>query len=104
MVLTASSITHKNNNLSDFELLNTTKNKVENTSNYYGKKGTLVIFMCNHCPYVIHLLEHMISFCKKLKKNDISTVAFSSNDIINYPLDSPQKMNILTRKKSIDFF
>ena len=103
MVLTASSITHKNNNLSDFELLNTTKNKVENTSNYYGKKGTLVIFMCNHCPYVIHLLEHMIRFCKKLKKNDISTVAFSSNDIINYPLDSPQKMNLLTKKKGIDF-
>ena len=103
MVLTASSITNKNRNLSDFNLLNTTNNKFENTNNYIGKKGTLIIFMCNHCPYVIHLLDHMIDFCKKIKKNEISTIAFSSNDIINYPQDSPEKMNLLTKKKDIEF-
>ena len=97
MVLTASSITNKNRNLSDFNLLNTTNNKFENTNNYIGKKGTLIIFMCNHCPYVIHLLDHMIDFCKKIKKNEISTIAFSSNDIVNYPQDSPEKMNLLTK-------
>ena len=56
MVLTASSISRDKIKLKDFKLLNTTKNKQENISNYYGRKGTLIIFMCNHCPYVVHLL------------------------------------------------
>ena len=68
MVLTASSISRNNLKLKNFKLLNTTKNKQENISNYYGKNGTLIIFMCNHCPYVVHLLDHIIGFCKKLKK------------------------------------
>ena len=103
MVLTTSSVINNNNKLKGFKLLNTSNNKIENTSIYYGEKGTLIIFMCNHCPYVVHLLEHMISFCKKIKKNKISTIAFSSNDIVNYPQDSPEKMNLLTKEKKIEF-
>ena len=103
MVLTASNIINNNNPLKDFKLLNTSNNKIENTSIYYGEKGTLIIFMCNHCPYVVHLLDHMINFCKKIKKNKISTIAFSSNDILNYPMDSPEKMNLLTKEKKIEF-
>tara|TARA_B100000886_G_scaffold327252_1_gene274521 strand:+ start:148 stop:726 length:579 start_codon:yes stop_codon:yes gene_type:complete len=103
MVLTASNIINNNNPLKNFKLFNATNNKIENTSIYYGEKGTLIIFMCNHCPYVVHLLDHMISFCKKIKKNKISTIAFSSNDIKNYPQDSPEKMNLLTKERKIEF-
>ena len=59
MVLTASSITRDNIKLKNFKLLNTTKNLQENISKYFGKKGTLIIFMCNHCPYVVHLIDHI---------------------------------------------
>ena len=65
--------------------------------------GTLIIFICNHCPYVVHLLDHVIGFCKKLKENDILSIAISSNDIVNYPQDSPNKMNLLTKEKKISF-
>ena len=103
MVLTASSIIKNNLKLKNFKLLNTTKDIQENLSNYYGSNGTLIIFMCNHCPYVVHLLDHVIGFCKKLKENDILSIAISSNDIVNYPQDSPNKMNLLTKEKKIFF-
>ena len=103
MVLTASSIIRDKIKLKNFKLLNTTKNKQENISKYFGKKGTLIIFMCNHCPYVVHLIDHIISFCKKIKESEILSIAISSNDIVNYPQDSPEKMSILTREKKIEF-
>tara|TARA_B100000963_G_scaffold104192_1_gene90220 strand:+ start:222 stop:803 length:582 start_codon:yes stop_codon:yes gene_type:complete len=103
MVLTASSISRDNLKLKNFKLLNTTKGIQENLSNYYGSNGTLIIFMCNHCPYVVHLLDHIIGFCKKLKENEILSIAISSNDIVNYPQDSPNKMNLLTKEKKISF-
>ena len=84
-------------------MLNTTKNKHENISNYYGRKGTLIIFMCNHCPYVVHLLDHIVTFCNKIQENEILSIAISSNDIINYPQDRPEKMNQLTKEKKIKF-
>ncbi len=103
MVLTASSISRNKLKLKNFKLLNTTKNKYENISNYYGRNGTLVIFMCNHCPYVVHLLDHIVGFCNKIQDDEILSIAISSNDIINYPQDRPEKMNQLTKEKKIKF-
>ena len=103
MVLTASSISRDKIKLKDYKLLNTTNNLNENLSNYYGNKGTLLIFMCNHCPYVLHLLDHMIGFCSKIIEKQILSIAISSNDIVNYPQDSPDKMNLLTKEKKITF-
>ena len=103
MVLTASSISRDKIKLKDYKLLNTTNNLKENLSNYYGNKGTLLIFMCNHCPYVLHLLDHMIGFCSKIIEKQILSIAISSNDIVNYPQDSPDKMNLLTKEKKITF-
>ena len=62
MVLTASSIIRDKIKLKNFKLLNTTKNKQEYISKYFGKKGTLIIFMCNHCPYVVHLIDLKFEF------------------------------------------
>ncbi len=103
MVLTASSISRHKMKLKDFKLLNTKINMQENLSNYYGVKGTLIIFMCNHCPYVVHLLDHIIGFCETIKENQISSIAISSNDIVNYPQDSPDKMNLLSKEKKFPF-
>tara|TARA_B100000575_G_scaffold7299_1_gene5428 strand:- start:24313 stop:24891 length:579 start_codon:yes stop_codon:yes gene_type:complete len=103
MVLTSSSISRDEMKLKDFKLLNTKSNMQENLSNYYGINGTLIIFMCNHCPYVVHLLDHIIDFCEIIKKNQISSIAISSNDIVNYPQDSPDKMNLLTKEKKFPF-
>ena len=68
-----------------------------------GTSGTLVIFMCNHCPYVLHLLEKIVEVSHDIKKLGINTVAISSNDVENYPDDRPELMQKLALEKSFDF-
>ena len=60
-----------------------------------GAKGTIVIFMCNHCPFVLHIKEQLIDIAKQYKHQGINTVAISANDIKNYPQDAPDKMKAL---------
>lgn len=52
----------------------------------------MLVFMCNHCPYVVHLLDGLISMSVALKDMDIQTIAISSNNIDTHPADSPEKM------------
>ena len=68
-----------------------------------GSSGTLVIFMCNHCPYVLHLLDKMVEVSHQIKEWGINTVSISSNDVDNYPEDSPELMQKLTIEKSFGF-
>ena len=68
-----------------------------------GKKGTLVIFMCNHCPYVLHVIEEIVMIANDYRVQGIGIVAISSNDIVKYPEDSPEKMADFALKNKIDF-
>jgi thiol-disulfide isomerase/thioredoxin len=54
-----------------------------------GEKGTLVMFICKHCPYVIHVQDEIAAIAKDYKPKGIGFVAISSNDIENYPDDAP---------------
>ncbi len=53
-----------------------------------GKNGTLVIFICNHCPYVKAVIDRVVREAKALEAHGIATVAISSNDVEHYPEDS----------------
>lgn len=55
-------------------------------------KGLLVIFMCNHCPYVIHIREKLVERIKEYQAQGITVVAINSNDYAKHPDDSPEKM------------
>jgi hypothetical protein len=68
-----------------------------------GINGTLVIFMCNHCPYVIHLLEGIIKTATNFSKKGITTVAISSNSIETHPQDGPKEMKKLALLKKFSF-
>lgn len=57
-------------------------------------KGLLVIFMCNHCPYVIHIREKLVECMSSYQEKGITVVAINSNDYSTYPADSPDKMLI----------
>jgi thiol-disulfide isomerase/thioredoxin len=57
-------------------------------------KPSIIMFICNHCPYVIHYHEEIIELADDFK-NDINLVAISSNDIVNYPQDRPELMKDL---------
>ena len=61
---------------------------------YKGKIGTVIMFICNHCPYVKHVNQTITKISKKYHGDDIKFIAISSNDVENYPDDSPEKMKI----------
>ena len=75
----------------DFVLKDTEGNIVR-LSDFKGAKALLVIFMCNHCPYVIHLREAISAFAKEYQDKGLAIVGINSNDVENYPDDSYEKM------------
>ena len=86
----------------NFKLLNTINNEPVISDNYFSKNGTIIMFICNHCPFVIHVLDEIVSITKKYD-NEISFIAISSNDIVNYPEDSPELMKKLAEEKKFNF-
>lgn len=75
----------------DFNLPDTTGKQVS-LSNFSDSKGLLIIFMCNHCPYVIHLRDALAAFAKEYQPQGLAVVGINANDANNYPDDSPEKM------------
>ena len=63
----------------------------------------LIVFSCNHCPYVLHLLQSFSEFAREARKSGLSVVMINANDIDNYPADSPQKMIDLVAEYKLDF-
>jgi hypothetical protein len=51
-----------------FKLLNTINNETVISDNYFNKKGTIIMFICNHCPFVIHVLDEIVSITKNMKR------------------------------------
>ncbi|MGR9099105.1 MAG: thioredoxin family protein [Gammaproteobacteria bacterium] len=76
----------------DFSLPDTVSGKTFSLQDLKGEKGTIVLFICNHCPYVLHVKEQLIEIARHYGKEGISTVAISANDVKNYPQDAPDKM------------
>ena len=72
--------------------LKSTDNKIISLDDTKGENGTLIMFICNHCPYVKAVIEEVVSDCKELEKDGIKSVAVMSNDTVNYPDDSFEKM------------
>ena len=72
--------------------LKSTDNKIISLKNIKGKNGTLIMFICNHCPYVKVVIKEIVEDCKELKKIGINSVAICSNDAVNYPEDSFDNM------------
>jgi len=68
-----------------------------------GEAGLLVVFMCNHCPYVKAVLDRIIRDARELQRHGIETVAISSNDPVAYPDDSFEAMQQLARDKAFPF-
>jgi peroxiredoxin len=68
-----------------------------------GAVGIIVVFVCNHCPYVIHLATALGALAKEMDGRGIRTVAISSNDVAKYPADAPSKMAIFATEHGWDF-
>ncbi|MEL6642687.1 MAG: thioredoxin family protein [Pseudomonadota bacterium] len=68
-----------------------------------GPKGTLVMFICNHCPYVLAVLDRMVRDARDLAELGVGTVAICSNDPVAYPADNFENMVRMAREKSFPF-
>ncbi len=79
----------------DFNLPDTMSGRNISLQELKGETGTLVLFICNHCPYVIHVKDQLIAIAQQYVAQGVNTIAISSNDINNYPQDAPDKMKIL---------
>ena len=66
--------------------------KMVSLENFENYPALLVVFICNHCPYVIHIRDSFISFSTEYESKGLGVVAISSNDVVSYPDDSPEKM------------
>tara|TARA_B110001452_G_scaffold193630_1_gene163644 strand:- start:737 stop:1294 length:558 start_codon:yes stop_codon:yes gene_type:complete len=83
--------------------LKSTNNKTVSLENIKGKNGTLIMFICNHCPYVKAVIKDIVEDCKKLEDHGVKSVAISSNDPINYPEDSFENMLKFSRENNFSF-
>ena len=91
MALTKTPVCDFGKKAEDFKL-KSINNKVISLSDIKGKKATLIMFICNHCPYVKAIIKDLVKDCNELKKDGINSVAIMSNDTKNYPEDSFENM------------
>ena len=91
MSLTYSSMLPLGTKLISFELINAVSEKNFSSEELEISKPSLIMFICNHCPYVIHYHSEIQKIYKDYK-DQVNIVAISSNDIENYPQDGPDKM------------
>ena len=87
----------------DFNLLNTISNENKSLSELKGTNGTVIMFICNHCPFVIHINRELVKLANYFLQRGISFIAISSNDIENYPQDAPVYMKQVALKWNYPF-
>ena len=76
----------------NFRLLDTVSNQQLSLQQLKGEKGTVVMFICNHCPFVIHVNEELVRLANDFISRGIGFIAISSNDVETYPQDGPELM------------
>ena len=102
MALTYSSMLELGSSLEKFNLLNTVSGNDFSSSELDEAKPSLIMFICNHCPYVIHYHDEIRRLANDFD-NTINMVAISSNDIKEYPQDDPDKMKELWAELGLSF-
>ena len=91
MVATQSTMVELGTKAPDFSLPDV-KGNIVNLADFQGAPALLVAFICNHCPYVIHIRAQLVELIQEYQDKGVAVVAINSNDVENYPEDSPAKM------------
>ena len=97
MALTASNMLPLGTSAPQFNLPDTVSGTDKSFDDIKGSKATVVVFSCNHCPFVVHVNDELVSIANAYEKQGVGFVAISSNDVENYPADSPDKMAIVAK-------
>ena len=102
MVLTKTPICNFGEKAKDFNLKSTENNQIS-LKDVKGKNGTLVMFICNHCPYVKAIIKNLVDDVKFLERMGVKSVGIMSNDVKNYPEDSFENMKIFSKLNNFSF-
>ncbi|TLY48564.1 MAG: thioredoxin family protein [Gammaproteobacteria bacterium] len=103
MALTSSNMLALGTPAPDFKLLDTITGKFYSLKDSQGSKATVIMFICNHCPYVKHVIHELVCLAKDYQAKGIAFVAISANDAIAYPEDAPEKMTQLAKQLGFSF-
>jgi len=87
----------------DFRLLEPASGEYRSLADFKDAPALLVVFMCNHCPYVIHIREALAEFAREYRPKGLAMVGINANDAQNYPDDSPEKMVEEVKKAGYTF-
>ena len=102
MAVTPSTMLALGTSAPDFSLPDTEGSTVS-LSDFEKSPALLVIFMCNHCPFVKHVLDNLVELVKAYQAKEVAVVAINSNDVANYPDDSPEMMAGLAKDSGFTF-
>jgi len=87
----------------DFSLLDTVSDKTVSLQDLKGDKATVVLFICNHCPFVIHINTKLVEVANKYQSQGVRFIAISSNDVETHPQDGPDHMSLHAKKEGYSF-
>lgn len=87
----------------DFELPDVLTGRTVRRDDFSERAGLLVMFLCNHCPYVKHLEEHLAAFSHEYADSGLGIVAIASNDVTAYPEDAPELLAVRARQLGFEF-
>lgn len=87
----------------EFSLEDSVTGKTLNLQQLKGKQATVIMFICNHCPFVIHVNSKLVELANQFKSQGVNFIAISSNDIENYPQDAPDKMKEVAAENRYPF-
>jgi len=102
MVMTSSTMLELGTRAPDFRLPDV-KEKVVSLAHFKDAQALLVIFMCNHCPFVKHVLSTMVEIIKRYQSRGLAVVGINPNDVNNFPEDSPEMMAEVAKKMGFTF-
>ncbi len=102
MVLTKTPICNFGEKAKSFKLKGI-DGKFHSLEDHIGKNGLVIMFICNHCPYVKAIIRDIVEDCKNLKNDGINSIAIMSNDTKEYPDDSFENMQIFSKKFNFTF-
>lgn len=103
MVLTASTMLQLGTKAPNFQLPDVVSGDIISLDKFIDKKALLIMFICQHCPFVKHIKQELADLGKDYANLPLGIVAISSNDVQNYPSDSPEKLKEMAQTLDFNF-
>ena len=103
MALTHSTMLELGTSVPDFQLPDVGSGKMIGPGQFSDRKGLLVMFICRHCPYVVHVQNELARLGNDCAEKSLGVIAISSNDAANYPDDAPEQLNAMAQQLGFTF-